>query len=42
VPGVPDGYFEAFGSWEECTLAMLMLTRASKIWSGADWVPLAG
>jgi hypothetical protein len=40
--GVPDGYFEAFGSWEECTLAVLMLTRASKVWNGSAWVALAG
>lgn len=40
-PGVPEGYFEDFGSWEECALAVLMLTRASKVWSGSGWVPLA-
>lgn len=39
--GAPAGYFEAFKSWEECTLAVLMLKRANKVWNGADWDVLA-
>lgn len=36
--GAPYGYFEKFKSWEECTLAVLMLKRAGKIWNGQGWV----
>jgi hypothetical protein len=35
--GAPHGYFEKFKSWEECTLAVLMLKRAGKIWNGQTW-----
>lgn len=35
--GAPAGYFEKFKSWEECTLAVLMLKRAGKIWNGQNW-----
>ncbi|HLP41157.1 MAG TPA: hypothetical protein VK465_06590 [Fibrobacteria bacterium] len=40
--GAPAGYFESFHSWEECTLAVLMLSRAGKVWNGKAWTPLAG
>ena len=36
--GTPRGYFEAFKSWEECTLAVLILKRARKMWNGTSWV----
>ena len=36
--GAPPGYYERFHSWEECTLAVLMLKKSSKIWDGKDWV----
>lgn len=36
--GAPPGYFEAFKSWEECTLAVLMLKKVNKVWTGSDWV----
>lgn len=36
--GAPAGYFESFRSWEECTLAVLMLKRAGKIWDGRQWL----
>ena len=36
--GTPAGYFEKFLSWEECTLAVLMLKKAGKIWNSLDWV----
>lgn len=36
--GSPSGYFDKFKSWEEVTLAVLMLRRAGKIWDGQDWV----
>src|SRR3954464_2114339 len=35
--GAPSGYFETFRSWEECTLAVLMLKRCKKIWNGEAW-----
>lgn len=35
--GTPNGYFEAFKSWEECTLAVLMLRHAGKVWNGSAW-----
>lgn len=35
--GAPQGYFEAFKSWEECALAVLMLKRARKLWNGSSW-----
>lgn len=35
--GSPQGYFETFKSWEECTLAVLMLTRTGKHWNGSAW-----
>jgi hypothetical protein len=35
--GAPAGYFERFQSWEECTLAVLMLKKAGKIWNGQVW-----
>jgi hypothetical protein len=35
--GAPNGYFENFRSWEECALAVLMLKRAGKVWSGKEW-----
>lgn len=31
------GYFEAFNSWEECTLAVLMLEKFQKVWTGETW-----
>jgi hypothetical protein len=34
----PAGYFEKFKSWEEVTLAVLMLRRTGKIWDGRAWV----
>ena len=40
--GAPAGYFESFRSWEECTLAVLMLARAAKVWDGKAWVALPG
>ncbi len=30
-------YFEAFTSWEECVLAILMLERFGKYWNGTEW-----
>ena len=36
--GAPAGYFDKFKSWEEVTLAVLMLRRAGKIWNGQAWV----
>jgi hypothetical protein len=35
--GAPSGYFESFKSWEECTLAVVMLHKAGKIWDGQAW-----
>ncbi len=35
--GVPAGYFEKFRTWEECTLAILMLKKVNKIWDGQTW-----
>ncbi|HKP96196.1 MAG TPA: hypothetical protein VJ385_10600 [Fibrobacteria bacterium] len=35
--GAPPGYFEKFKSWEECTLAVLMLKKTGKIWNGREW-----
>lgn len=35
--GAPMGYFEAFKSWEECTVAVLMLKHTGKIWNGTTW-----
>lgn len=40
--GAPKGYFEAFRSWEECTLAVLMLKRVGKLWDGNAWSASAG
>jgi hypothetical protein len=31
-------YFDRFKSWEEVTLAVLMLRRAGKVWDGTAWV----
>src|SRR4051812_14760421 len=39
--GTPGGYFEKFKSWEEVTIAVLMLKRAGKIWNGQAWSPMA-
>jgi hypothetical protein len=39
--GAPAGYFEKFKSWEECTLAVLMLKKAGKIWNGQAWSVVA-
>ncbi len=36
--GAPPGYFEKFKSWEECTLAVLMLTKVRKLWDGQAWI----
>lgn len=36
--GAPQGYFERFKSWEECTLAVLMLKKAGKVWDGTTWI----
>ena len=36
--GAPVGYFDTFKSWEEVTLAVLMLRRAGLIWNGQAWV----
>lgn len=36
--GAPAGYFEKFKSWEECTLAVLMLKKANKFWDGQAWI----
>lgn len=30
-------YFEAFTSWEECVLAILMLEKFGKYWTGSEW-----
>jgi hypothetical protein len=35
--GAPSGYFDTFKSWEEVTLAVLMLRRTGKLWTGAAW-----
>jgi hypothetical protein len=35
--GAPDVYFEKFKSWEEVTLAVLMLSKTGKIWNGQAW-----
>jgi hypothetical protein len=34
----PGAGFENFRSWEECTVAVLMLQRAGKIWNGQGWI----
>lgn len=34
----PGAGFEKLRSWEECTLAVLMLKKAGKVWSGDHWV----
>ncbi|MDB5105554.1 MAG: hypothetical protein JWP91_3243 [Fibrobacteres bacterium] len=39
--GAPEGYFEKFKSWEECTLAVLMLKKTGKIWNGQAWSVVA-
>jgi hypothetical protein len=39
--GTPSGYLEAFTSWEECTLAVLMLEKFRKVWNGESWQPIA-
>ncbi len=31
-------YFESFNSWEECTLAVLMLEKFGKKWTNDSWV----
>ena len=36
--GAPDGYFDKFKSWEEVTLAVLMLRKAGKLWNGQAWL----
>jgi hypothetical protein len=36
--GAPEGYFEKFKSWEECTLAVLMLKKTHKLWDGQTWM----
>ncbi len=36
--GTPTGYFENFKSWEECTLAILMLKKVGKLWNGEKWL----
>ncbi len=35
--GAPSGYFDKFKSWEEVTLAVLMLRRTGKTWNGQAW-----
>lgn len=35
------GYFEKFKSWEECTLAVLMLKKFNKWWNGTTWIATA-
>jgi hypothetical protein len=35
-----SNYFEGFNSWEECTLAVLMLEKFQKVWSGDAWIPV--
>jgi hypothetical protein len=37
--GSPDTYFEKFKSWEEVTLAVLMLSKTGKTWNGQAWLP---
>jgi hypothetical protein len=36
--GSPHVYFETFKSWEEVTLAVLMMSKTGKIWNGQAWV----
>lgn len=36
--GAPPDYFRKFKSWEECTLAVLMLRLPGKVWDGRAWV----
>jgi|SRR5690606_3833250 len=36
--GSPPDYFGSFKSWEECTLAVLMLRLPGKIWVDGKWV----
>jgi hypothetical protein len=36
--GAPAGYFDKFKSWEEVTLAVLILQKTGKIWNGQGWV----
>lgn len=36
--GSPDAYFEKFKSWEEVTLAVLMLSKAGRVWTGQAWL----
>lgn len=36
--GAPAGYFDKFKSWEEVTLAVLMLRKAGKLWNGQAWM----
>ena len=36
--GAPAGYFDKFKSWEEVTLAVLILRKSGKIWNGQGWV----
>jgi len=40
--GLSTEYFEKFKSWEECTLAVLMLKKFYKIWNGTTWVANPG
>ncbi len=37
--GAPDKYFERFKTWEECTLAVLMLKKSNQLWDGENWIP---
>ena len=39
--GSHDVYFEKFKSWEEVTLAVLMLSKTGKTWNGQAWVARA-
>lgn len=39
--GSHDAYFEKFKSWEEVTLAVLMLSKTGKTWNGQAWVTRA-
>jgi hypothetical protein len=33
-------YLAAFTSWEECVMAVLMLERFAKVWTGDQWQPV--
>jgi hypothetical protein len=41
ISGTPPGYFEKFKSWEEVTIAVLMLKRNAKLWNGVAWMAIA-